>query len=147
MVGHGTGGTPAYTDFGPGTGMFSWGFWGGEGAGAAGSGSAAIAAEEAAAFMRSALTTCRAMGSIWRCITSGTSPDRVLDQTEPAVLGVEPGVQLGKLVTHPGAQGVDVGGGGFVEVDAGHGFHANCGKKLRLMLMISATTTPATTTR
>jgi hypothetical protein len=39
----------------------------------------------------------------------GHEPDRALDQTEPAVLGVEPGVQLGELVTHPGAQGLAVG--------------------------------------
>jgi hypothetical protein len=77
----------------------------------------------------------------------GHEPDRVLDQVEAAVLSVEASVQLGKFITHPGAERIDVGGRGFVEVDAGHGFHANCGKKLRLILMISATTTPAMTSR
>jgi hypothetical protein len=34
----------------------------------------------------------------------GHEPDRVLDQAEAAVLSVEASVQLGKFITHPGAE-------------------------------------------
>jgi hypothetical protein len=40
----------------------------------------------------------------------GHEPDRVLDQAEAAVLSGEASVRLGKFITHPGAERIDVGG-------------------------------------